>query len=247
MNDDPKWNFGGKRVLICPVAYNERQKIGKVLDRIQASKMPDVALGDDGSDDGTTEVAKERGVMLIRHEQRRGVGSMIRTVIRESRAARYDVLVIMAGNNKDEPAEADRLVNPILHDGADIVQGSRYLPGGDFGNMPAYRQISTRYVHPLLFSFFSGQRMTDTTNGFRAIRLSIFDDERLDIDQPWLDMYELEVYLLFRAIKLGYKVMEAPVSKIYPEHELGYTKMKPITGWWSILRPLFLLGLRIRK
>ena len=48
-------------------------------------------------------------------------------------------------------------------------------------------------------------------------------------------------------VRLGYRVKEVPVTKIYPTHELGYTKMKPITGWWSILRPLFLLGLHIKR
>ncbi|MDP8254974.1 MAG: glycosyltransferase family 2 protein [Candidatus Alcyoniella australis] len=234
-------------MLTCPVAFNERAKIGRVIDRLQAANLPHVALGDDGSDDGTTELARERGVELVRHEQRRGVGAMIRTVIGHAREAGYDVLVIMAGNDKDEPAQAQRLVAPIARGEADIVQGSRYLPGGEFGNMPLYRQLSTRLIHPLLFSLLARKRMTDTTNGFRAIRLSIFDDPRLAIDQPWLDQYELEVYLLFKALRLGYRVIEAPVSKIYPEHDLGYTKMRPLSGWWSILRPLFLLGLGIRK
>jgi len=127
------------------------------------------------------------------------------------------------------------------------VQGSRYLKGGDFGNMPFYRQLATRYVHPLLFSLFVGRRFTDTTNGFRAIRLSALRDPRIDMDQPWLDRYELEPYLFFKMNRLGYKVTEVPVTKIYPPHELGYTKMKPVTGWWSILRPVLLLGLGIKR
>ena len=89
--------------------------------------------------------------------------------------------------------------------------------------------------------------MTDTTNGFRAARTKLLADQNLNLDQPWLDEYELEVYLLYKATKLGYRVVEVPVTKRYPPKELGQTKMKPITGWWSILRPLFLLGLRLKK
>ena len=63
------------------------------------------------------------------------------------------------------------------------MQGSRYLPGGDFGDMPFYRQVATRYVHPLLFSLLMRRRFTDTTNGFRAIRLSILRDPRIDLSQ----------------------------------------------------------------
>ena len=72
-------------------------------------------------------------------------------------------------------------------------------------------------------------------------------DPKLALDQRWLDEYELEVYLLYKAAKLGYMVTEVGVTKRYPPKELGQTKMKPIVGWWSILRPLFLLGLGIKK
>lgn len=65
--------------------------------------------------------------------------------------------------------------------------------------------------------------------------------------QEWLDEYELEPYLYYKVIRLGYKAGEVPVTKIYPPKKLGYTKMRPVVGWWSILRPLFLLGLGIRK
>jgi dolichol-phosphate mannosyltransferase len=99
----------------------------------------------------------------------------------------------------------------------------------------------------MLFSMFAGKRMTDTTNGFRAIRLSILDDPRINLDQEWLNQYELEPYIFFKSIRLGYKVGEAPVTKIYPPKKLGYTKMKPITGWWSILKPIFVLGFGIKK
>ena len=113
--------------------------------------------------------------------------------------------------------------------------------------MPLYRRISTQIVHPLLFSLAVRRRLTDTTNGFRALRLSVLDDPRLELRQPWLDQYELEPYLLFKMIRLGYAVREVPVTKIYPPAELGYTKMKPITGWWSILRPIVLLGLGLKR
>jgi dolichol-phosphate mannosyltransferase len=113
--------------------------------------------------------------------------------------------------------------------------------------MPFYRVVATRYFHPILFSFFSGKRMTDTTNGFRAVRVSIFQDKRIRLDQAWLDKYELEVYLLFMAIRHRYKVLEAPVHKIYPDRKIGFTKMRPFIDWWKMIRPIFLLGLCIKK
>jgi len=235
------------KVLAVPVAFNEERKIGSVLDRFQPGIVDDVMVLDDGSTDGTAEMVRKKGFLILSHETRRGVGAGIRSAIRYAREHGYDVIVILAGNDKDRPSEIPRLLAPIADERYDFVQGSRYLHGGDFGNMPAYRQIATRWVHPLLFSLITRTRITDSTNGMRAIRLSILDDPRIRLDQDWLDQYELEPYLLYQTIRLGYRFKEVPVTKIYPPKTLGYTKMKPITGWWSILRPIFLLSLGIRN
>lgn len=235
------------RVLAAPVAYNEEKKIGRVLDRFHLEDVTEVILVDDGSTDGTAREAEVQGVKVLTHERRRGVGAAIRTAIRYAHSRGFEILVIVAGNDKDRPEEIPRLVKPIVEDGYELVHGSRYLPGGSYGNMPLYRQVATRFIHPWLFTFFSGHRITDSTNGFRAIHLRLFDDLRIDIEQPWLDGYELEPYILYKAITLGHRVLEVPVTKIYPDAALGYTKMRPITGWWQILRPLFLLALGLRR
>jgi dolichol-phosphate mannosyltransferase len=72
-------------------------------------------------------------------------------------------------------------------------------------------------------------------------------DPHIDLEQSWLDEYELEPYLYIRAIRRGYRTTEVPVTKVYPPKEMGQTKMKPFVGWWSILRPLVLLGLGLRR
>lgn len=233
------------RVLACPICFNEAKKIGSVVDRFTPGLVDAVMVLDDGSDDGSVEEVRKRGVSVLQHERRKGVGAAIRTAIRHARKEGYDVLVVLAGNDKDRPDEIPLLLREI-EAGFDFVQGSRYLTGGKTGGMPFYRKLATR-LHPLLFSMAARRRITDSTNGFRAMRLSLFDDARINIDQPWLDQYELEPYVFFKALRLGYRVKEVPVTKIYPPKELGYTKMKPVTGWWSILRPIFLLGLGLRK
>lgn len=236
------------KILVTPIATNEEKKIISVFNRFAGLDVADqVMLMDDGSTDDTRRAVETMGYKVLSHPERRGVGAAIRTVFEYARQNKFDIVVIMAGNDKDRPAEIPRIVDPIVNEGYDFIQGSRYLPGGDFGNMPRYRQIATRYIHPLLFSFITGRRITDSTNGFRAIRLSALEDPKIDYHQAWLDRYELEPYLFYKFIKLGYKVKEVPVTKIYPPKALGYTKMAPITGWWSILRPLVLLGLGLKK
>lgn len=233
--------------MAAAIAHDEASKIGRVLDRFPSGCVDAVAVVDDASMDETPAVAERKGALVLRHDRRSGAGAAIRTAIVYAMDQGFDVLVVLAGNDKDRPDQIERLLAPIAEEGCAFVQGSRYLKGGDFGNMPFYRQIATRYVHPLLFSLLVGRRFTDTTNGFRAIRLSALKDPRIDLNQAWLDRYELEPYVFFKMVRLGHRVKEVPVTKIYPPHEEGYTKMKPITGWWSILRPLVLLGLRLKK
>lgn len=239
----------GLRVLACPIAFNEKAKIVRVIERAREAVIPgvtDFMVCDDGSTDGTAEAVEALGVRVLRQTPRSGVGAAIRRVIDFAREHEYDIVVVMAGNDKDRPQEIPRLLAPIVEQGADFVQGSRYLPGGDYGNMPMYRRLATQIVHPWLFTLVTRRRITDSTNGFRAFRVTLCDDPRVNLRQSWLDAYELEPYLFFKAVTLGYRVLEVPVTKIYPSHELGYTKMTPIVGWWSILRPLVLLGLRLR-
>lgn len=235
------------RVLASVVALNEGERVGAVLDRFHRPDVDAILVVDDGSTDDTSAEASRRGVTVIRHPARRGVGAAIRTAMHYGRAHGFDVLVVVAGNDKDRPDEIPSLLQPIRDDGYDFVQGSRYLPGGQFGNMPLYRRLATQFIHPLLLSIVTGRRITDSTNGFRAFRLSLLDDARVDVEQPWLDAYEMEPYLFYKAIRLHYRVKEVPVTKIYPGPGLAYTRMQPIIGWWSILRPIVLLSLGLRR
>ena len=241
------------KILVCPIAFNEKVKIKSVIGRFVQSRAygkVDYCVVDDGSDDGTSEVIAgyyPQGVKTIKHTKRSGVGAAIRTAIRYAQNNGYDVLVIMAGNDKDNPEEIPLVAEPVAAEGFDLAQGSRYLGKvGSGGDMPFYRKIATR-LHPFVFSLFTGRKLTDTTNGFRAMRVKIFEDKRINLNQEWLDTYELEPYVLYKAITLGYKFKEVFVTKIYPPKQLGgYTKMVPLVSWWSILRPLFYLRLGIK-
>jgi dolichol-phosphate mannosyltransferase len=234
------------RVLAATFAYNEGEKIRRTLARHPASRSYDLLVHDDGSTDGALDGIAP-GIIVLRHETNQGIGAAMKRVFEYSLANGYDVLVIHAGNDKDDPLEIPLLLEPIRAGAADFVQGSRYLGGGGFGNMPRYRVLGTRLIHPLIFSIAARKRVTESTNGFRAFRTTLLRDPRIDWRQAWLDRYELEPYLLLKAIRLGYRHVEVPVTKIYPAHALGYTKMRPFVDWWSILRPVVYLGLGLKQ
>jgi len=236
------------KILVSTFCYNENVKIERTLSRFPAERDFELMVVDDGStDDSLERIQKFPGVHIVRHGKNMGAGASIRTMHRYALENGYDVVALVAGNDKDDPMLVPRLLQPILEEGYSFVQGSRYLKGGDYGKIPFYRVIATKYVHPLLFSLASRHWVTESTNGFRAYRTSLLRDPRIDLDQDWLDKYELEPYLYFKAIRLGYRVKEVPVTKFYPPKAEGYTKMKPITGWWSILRPVIYLGLGVKK
>jgi dolichol-phosphate mannosyltransferase len=233
-------------IAIAPV-LDEEQKIGDVVRRTPRPLVDEMLVIDDGSTDRSAEVARDLGATVLRMGRVAGVGAALRAGFGYALQREYDVVVVMAGNGKDSPEEIPLLLEPIAADRADFVQGSRFLkPAADFGPMPLHRHLATR-LHPILFSLVAGRRVTESTNGFRAIHRRILSDRRLDLAPAWLDHYELEPYLYLRVIRLGYRTAEVPVTKIYPPRELGQTKMRPIVDWWSILRPLVYLGLGIKR
>ena len=235
---------GLKVVLIAPV-LDEEKKIGEVVRRAPRDVVDEVLVVDDGCQDDSPNVARRQGATVLPMGRTVGVGAGLRAGFDWAKQRGFDVIVVIAGNNKDAPEEITRLLDPIAA-GADFVQGSRYLSGGRTGGMPAYRHFATR-LHPVLFSISVGKWVSESTNGYRAFRASLLDDPRIRLDQAWLDEYELEPYLYWKTIRLGYRTAEVPVTKIYPPKAVGYTKMRPITGWWSMLRPIILLGLRLRS
>jgi dolichol-phosphate mannosyltransferase len=233
----------GTVAAILPL-YNERHAIADLVRRMPPQIAQTIVV-DDGSDDGGPDLARSAGARVITHGRRRGVGAAIRTGIDCARADGRWAVVVMAANGKDDPAEAPRLIDE-LRAGYDYAQGSRYLAsGGASVNLPRGRDLMIR-GYTLVFRILTGFAVTDVTNGFRAYRLSILDDPRIRLDQKWLERYELEYYLHWKAITLGYRVTEVGVSKTYPKAG-GYSKIRRVRDWWSIVRPTLLLWLHLRS
>jgi dolichol-phosphate mannosyltransferase len=234
-----------KSLAIIPV-FGESKKIVDVLKRFEPGLVDEVCVVVDRPGNlvikAMQDAARSSGIKLsiIQNPVRKGIGYAIRQGYDYAESRGFDLLVVMAGNGKDDPQEIPRLTAPILRMGFDYVQGSRFLPGGKRIRNPLLRKIFTR-LFPLVWTWTTGVSCTDVTNGFRAYKIGILKDPRIKVRQEWLNQYQLEYYLHYKVLTLGYKFTERPVSKTYPLERRGYTKISPLKDWWQIIGPIVLL------
>ena len=243
------------KCLVAIGSYNDGARLKKTLATKPHDFPYDILLIDDGSTDGSFDDIDKTAYTVIRNEVNSGIGVNIRKACDYAKENGYEVIAVVPGNNKNTLAEIDRLVEPILNNKADYVQGSRYLPGSRRDHTPLFRLVMVKVLAAIL-SILTGRKITDSMEGFRAFRLSILDDPDIDIHQDWLDRYGLEIYLFFK-ITYGrkYRYKEVPISKLYPKDKVTllnpkgvkYSKIKPIIDWWDILRPIPLLLFGIKK
>jgi len=233
----------GRVGVIIPL-FNEGAAAAELARRMP-SLVSRTFIVDDGSTDGGDALAERAGATVIRHGRNRGIGAAIRSGLDAAVADGCDVVVVMAGNGKDRPEEIGLLIGKI-DEGYDYVQGSRFARGGRSVNLPLVRGLLIR-AFTVVFRMLTGFDGSDVTNGFRAYRVALLADPRIRIHQEWLDRYELEYYLHWKFIKLGYRVCEIPVSKTYPARRRDYSKIRPLVDWWHMIRPVLLLALHLRS
>lgn len=237
---------GAPLVAVVIPALNEAGRIGRVLDKIPRDGRFEAIVVDDGSTDGTGDEARAHGAAaVVRHETRGGVGAAIRDGWKAGATRGRPYLALVAGDDQHEPGELAGAFDAMVAAEADYVQGSRWMRGGRVVGKTGGRGLGTR-LYSLAFSVLVGRRVTDATNGFRIFRTTLLEDPHIDLDQRWLDSYDLEPYVLYRALTRGYTVIEHPVTVVYPK-DTPYTKMRGIKDWWRLFRPALMLRTGVRQ
>ena len=235
------------RILCITAAWNEGERIRRVVESVPKSACEAVVVIDDGSTDDTAAHAEAAGAIVLRQPQNRGVGAALRRGYEYGLEHGYDIIAAVHGGGKTPGDQLPAMTDPLVRGEADFTQGSRNLPGGSASNMPLGRRLGTR-GYTLLFSLFCRHYVSDAScSGIRAVTAKLLRDPRMRLDQEWLDRYELEPYMLFQALRLGYRVREVPVLVTYPQDGRAYTKMRAVVDWWRIFRPAVFLAFNLRS
>lgn len=235
--------FAEKRHRYCVAVFviNEGERVRDQL-RGMASLADtiDIIVADGGSTDGSLALDTLAEFRLRALLIKRGPGKLsaqMRMAIAFVLAEGYDGLVVIDGNGKDDFTAIPRFIES-LDAGFDHIQGSRYIPGGRGINTPLSRTLGVRLLHAPLISLAAGARYTDTTNGFRAYSRRLLSDPRVDPLRDVFNGYELHYYLAIRAARLGFRCIEIPATRRYPDSGRVPTKISPLKGNLAVLRTL---------
>ena len=229
--------------LLIPI-INEGRRILTELDRAKKASVHtqcDIILCDGGSTDGSMAQAGlvSRGVNTLLTKLGPGKqGAQLRMGIHFALQRGYKGVMTIDGNNKDS-IESVPLFIAKLKQGYDLVQGSRFLPGGRAVNTPPSRYAAVRLIHAPVISLAAGKHFTDTTNAYRAYSRRYLTHPAVKPLRDVFQGYELLAYLSVRATQLGLKACEVPVVRAYPAHEKAPTKIKGFKGNSDLLQILF--------
>ncbi len=249
VNEVPKFSsvvFSEKinKYCLCIPIINEGHRIIEELIQLNQSNihnMVDIILCDGGSTDDSTkeERLKEFNVNTLLVKTGTGkLSAQLRMGYYWALERGYEGIITVDGNNKDS-VESIPLFIEALEAGYDMIQGSRFIEGGDAINTPLIRHIAVKFIHAPIISIAAKHRFTDTTNGFRGYSRRYLEHGMVKPFRNIFHSYELLAYLSVRATQLGLKAIEVPVTRRYPKNGEVPTKISGIKGNLNLLRILF--------
>lgn len=230
------------RILVIIPAYNEERAIGAVVREVltQATSV-DVLVVNDGSYDHTAEAAAEAGATVITLPANLGIGGAVQTGYRYAAQYGYDIAVQLDGDGQHNPADLQRVVDPVLHGEVDMAVGSRYV------ERTTYRSSIMRRIGMVVLSSVTrlilGYPVKDTTSGYRAANRALIElfSRRYPSDYP---EPESLVYLH----RHGFRVREVSVDM--RSREVGKSSITPFRSMYymiKVLLSMWMNAIRSRK
>lgn len=212
------------RIAVLIPTYNEAENLPRIVARVRSSvPEADVVVLDDNSPDGTGEIAEslaaaDGAVHVIHRPAKQGLGAAYLEGFRWAIDAGYDAVVEMDADGSHQPEQLPRLLEAARD--ADLVIGSRWVPGGSVVNWPLHRKAlsvgGNLYTRVLL-----GMPVHDATAGYRVYRASAL--ATIGLGDVASQGYCFQVDLTWRAVRRGLQVVEVPIE--FVEREIGDSKM----------------------
>jgi dolichol-phosphate mannosyltransferase len=230
------------RVFVSVPTYKEAENIEELLRRVRAA-VPDahILVIDDGSPDGTAELAEKIGVELggvevLRRPGKSGLGAAYRAGHAIGLARGYDVMAQIDADLSHQPEALPSLLDAI-RDGADLALGSRYVEGGAIPKVPAYRLALSRWGCRYA-AWALGIGVADSTGGYRAYRASALRDMQFETTSA--TGYSFQIEMTYRLVRAGGRVVEVPIT--FTDREHGTSKMSgqivieamALVTWWGV-------------
>lgn len=215
---------GVGRVLVVIPTYNESDNIRVIVERVRkAAPAVDILIADDNSPDGTGAIADELSaadpqIHVLHRAGKQGLGAAYLAGFAWAGEHHYEAVVEMDADGSHLPEELPRLLEALA--GADLVLGSRYVPGGTVRNWAKSRELLSRSANTYA-RLMLGITLKDSTGGYRAYRASTL--RAITLDEVQSQGYCFQIDLAWRAERAGFRVVEVPIT--FVERERGESKM----------------------
>jgi dolichol-phosphate mannosyltransferase len=211
------------RATVCLPTYNEHENVERMV-RALGGQGVNVLVIDDSSPDGTGEIADRLAaeldfVSVLHREQKEGLGPAYLAGFRRALADGAELVLEMDCDFSHDPADVERLIR-AAEEGADLVLGSRYVPGGSIPNWGLVRRIISR-GGCLYAQLWLQIRVRDLTGGFKCYRRRVL--ESIDLDAIHSKGYAFQIEGTYRTLRKGFRVVEVPIT--FVDREEGGSKM----------------------
>jgi glycosyltransferase involved in cell wall biosynthesis len=194
------------QVVIGIPAYNEEKNIAKIIVKLQniANK---IIVCNDGSTDLTSEISNKMGAIVINHPKNLGYGAAIKSLFSKARELDADVLITFDADGQHRIEDINKVLEPIEHNNADIVIGSRFLDKKM--KIPAYRKFGINAITKMS-NITTKKKITDSQSGFRA-----YNKKSLQEIIPSDNGMGISTEILIKANKKSLRIIEVPITILY--------------------------------